>query len=185
MTLRAAWEDEMPKIRTNSKKNIKILCIFIFILFSTNLLFSETPVFLTKDGLLKIGKGKSALSIKVDGNAIVNTFVHNKYEYIEIHINPSLEELVKYNSKKNTYEKYYYTKYCINENDDILLELDPPHFGSSDKRYRNFYVNSDLIFEGDIENFDSMKSFESEFRIYFDGKIILLIHKEQNKWKIK
>jgi len=175
----------MPAIRNNSRKNIKQLCIFIFILFSTNSLFSETSAFLTKDGLLKIGTGKSALSIKIDGNAIVTTFVHNKYEYIEIHINPSLEELVKYNSEKNSYEKYYYTKYCINENDDVLLELDPPHFGSQDKKNRKFYVNSDLVFEGVIDEFDSMKSFESEFRVYFDGKIILLIHKEQNKWKVK
>lgn len=185
MTLRAAEEERMIEIRINSRKSLKITCIFLYLVLSTNLLFSETPVFLIKDGLLKIGNGKTALLIRVDGNSISNTFVHNDYEYIEIHINPSLEELVKYNRKKNTYEKYYYTKYCINKNDDVLLEVDPPHFGSQNKKNRKFYINSDLVFEGAIEEFDSMKGFESEFRVYFHEKIIVSISKEQNKWKVK
>ena len=146
---------------------------------------SETPINLTEDGLLRVGAGKHALSIQVDGNSIGTPFVHNNYEYIEVHINPSLEELVKYDREKHTYEKYYYTKYCVNENDDVLTEVDPPHFGSQDKNDRKFYINGDLVFEGRIEEFDNMESVESEFRVYSNGENILSISKEKDIWKAR
>ena len=146
---------------------------------------AETPINLTEDGLLRIGTGKHALSIQVDGNSIGASLVHNNREYIEVHINPSLEELIAYDRETGTYSKYYCTKYCLNENDDVLTELDPPHFGSQDKSDRKFYVNGDLVFEGRIEEFDNMESMESEFRVYHNGKVILSISKENDIWKAR
>ena len=189
------WENAMAPAKTIAyDRESAVLEHIVWIAFRANAELrvargegtkSETSINLTEGGLLRIGTGKHALAILVDGNSIGTPFVHNSYEYIEVHINPSLEELVIYDREKHSYKKYYCTKYCVNENDDVFTELDPPHFGSRDTKDRKFYVNCDLVFEGEIEEFDSMESGVSEFRVYSNGESILSISKEKDIWKAR
>jgi hypothetical protein len=85
------------------------------------------------------------------GNNIVNYYEKNKNYIYEININPSLMELVIFDTVNLTFRKYYYTKYFIDSNDNAIILLAPQHFNTPEELKNNWklYIN-DILIEDEI-----------------------------------
>jgi hypothetical protein len=120
---------------------------------------------------------------ETSGNYIIHHYQRNKYYIYEIHINPSLNELVIYDTMNEEFRKYYYTKYFIDNNYNVITLLAPPHYNTPDE-FRNvwkIYINDKLEDDGIIIK-DEISFEENDTEIIlFDNNEKLKIIKKRNR----
>lgn len=119
---------------------------------------------------------------EVSGNAVIKQFQKMGSAFFEVHVNPSLSELVVFNLKSKKFTTYMYTQYFINDSLDILAVLDPPHFSSEESDVKKeISVNGNPVCRFDKSMELDVKISSGKFKIYSDGKLIGSIIKNKKK----
>jgi hypothetical protein len=118
-------------------------------------------------------------SLNINGNVILNYYQENDKDIYEIHVNPSLMELVIFDRNNKTFEKYYYTKYYMNNNNVITL-LAPPHFNTPPEfsTIWKLYINNILINDNiKITGIINFEEDDQEIIIYNNSEVIIILDK--------
>ena len=114
----------------------------------------------------------------------MNSFSKGRFEFFEIHINPSHSELVVFNHKTKKFATYIYTQYFINDNMDILTVVDPPHFSSQDRSLKKeICVNGSPVSAFNITDDIDVKIRGGVFEICLNGIKAGYVKKDRKGWK--
>ena len=120
---------------------------------------------------------------QVSGNSVMHQFQKKNRAYFEVHINPSLSELVIFNLKTKNFETFLYTQYVINSRLDILTILDPPHFSSENEgQIKDISVNGVSVCSFNKADDIDVKISAGKFEIYSDNKRLGYISGNKNGW---
>lgn len=120
---------------------------------------------------------------EVSGNAVTHQFQKKNKAYFEVHINPSLSELVIFNLKTKKFETFLYTRYFINSRMDILTIIDPPHFSSENEgQVKEISVNGISVCSFNKSDDIDVKIKADRFEIYSDNKSIGYISGNKDGW---
>lgn len=120
---------------------------------------------------------------EVTGNAVTHQFQKKNKAYFEVHINPSLSELVIFNLKTKKFETFLYTRYFINSRMDILTIIDPPHFSSEEESLvKEITVNGVSVCSFNKADDIDVKIKAAKFEIYSDNKRIGYISGNKDGW---
>ena len=135
---------------------------------------------------LKLNYKNREFKTAVMGNGVMEQFQKGGSAFFEVHVNPSLSELVVFNLKTGKFTTYVYTQYFINDSIDILTVLDPPHFSSEDSDIeREISVNGNSVCKFDRSVEIDVKISAGKFDIYSDGKLLGSISKNKKIWVFK
>ena len=166
--------------------NIKIFSLVILISAVFNSpVFAEIKCSIDGENL-KVNYKNTEYKTSVSGNAVMEQFQKGNSAFFEVHINPSLSELVVFNIKTKKFTTYMYTRYFINNSMDILTVVDPPHFSSEESDIESeIFVNGNSVckFEKSIEI--DVKISAGNFDIYSDDKMMGTIGKNKKNWVLK
>lgn len=120
---------------------------------------------------------------QVSGNSVMHQFQKKNRAYFEVHINPSLSELVIFNIKTKKFETFLYTQYFINSRMDILTILDPPHFSSEEEGpVKEISVNGVSVCSFNKADDINVKIAAGKFEIYSGSKRLGYITGSKNSW---
>ncbi|GEM_PF-4544255 len=120
---------------------------------------------------------------QVTGNSVMHQFQKKDRAYFEVHINPSLCELVIFNLKTKKFETFLYTQYFINSRRDILTILDPPHFSSDDEgQAKEISVNGVSVCSFNKADDIDVKISAGKFEIHSDSKKLGYITGSKSGW---
>ncbi len=165
-------------------KLILINSISIILLFSTNKLYSQKISAEVESDRLIIKYENKIFKIKTLGNSITRYHAFGKKYIFELHINPSLGELIVFDTvKKTTEDSYLYTNYHITKDNLIIILLSSPHYTQDriDGNRWSLYVNHKLLKKNlvvkDRISFDEEKNL---IKIYDGEKLLLKLVKSEN-----
>ncbi|WP_078129821.1 hypothetical protein [Leptospira alexanderi] len=121
---------------------------------------------------------------KTFGNSITRHYPFGKKYIFELHINPSLAELIVFDTvKKTTEDVYLYTNYHITKDGFMIIMLSSPH-GTQDRidgKGWSLYVNRKLLKKNlvvkDHISFDEQRNL---IKIYDGEKLLLKLVKSEN-----
>ncbi|WP_232616664.1 hypothetical protein [Leptospira weilii] len=165
-------------------KLILINSISIILLFSTNKLYSQKISAEVESDRLIIKYENKIFKTKTLGNSITRYHAFGKKYIFELHINPSLGELIVFDTvKKTTEDAYLYTNYHITKDNLIIILLSSPHYTQDriDGNRWSLYVNHKLLKKNlvvkDRISFDEEKNL---IKIYDGEKFLLKLVKSEN-----
>jgi len=119
----------------------------------------------------------------VTGNSVMHQFQKKNRAYFEVHINPSLSELVIFNLNTKKFETFLYTQYFINSRMDILTILDPPHFSSEeDSPGKEISVNGVSVCSFNKADDIDVKIKAGKFEIFSGSKRLGYITGSKSGW---
>ncbi len=162
--------------------------IKIFPVFAALLLICSYPLFAeikcSIEGEQLVLNYKSInYKAQISGNALMHQFQKKDKAYFEVHINPSLCELVIFNLRTKKFETYLYTRYFINSRMDILTILDPPHFSQEESiQGKDISVNGVSVCSFNKTDDIDIKITAGKFEIYSGGKRLGYITGNKNGW---
>jgi hypothetical protein len=115
------------------------------------------------------------------GNSIINYYEKNKNYIYEIHINPSLMELIIFDTVSLTFRKYYYTRYFIDSNNNAIILLAPQKFNVPEELENiwKLYIN-DVIIDDEIiiTNYEiCFEETNNAIIVYNNNEKIIIIEK--------
>jgi hypothetical protein len=120
-------------------------------------------------------------SVEILGKVIINQYPKNNLDIYEIHVNPSLMELIIFDKSNKLLKKYYYTNYYIDINNNIITLLSPPHFNTPDE-YLNIwkiYINNELKYNSvKINGKIRFEENATQIIIYSEEEIVLIMEKK-------
>jgi len=157
---------------------LKKLVYLLFILINT-VVYSQVKYELIKSDLI-CTINNEIVKIDVSGNCVLDQFYTKNFCYIEVHINPSLSELIKISIKDRSFNKYYVTLYRINKKDDVLILLNGPHF-SAGRNTQKIFVNDNAI-ENVALIIDSVMVNDLDFDLYSKGRKVSIVRNNGVKW---
>lgn len=121
---------------------------------------------------------------KTFGNSIMKYYPFGKKYIFELHINPSLGELIVFDTVKKTIENaYLYTDYHITKDNFIIILLSSPHFTQDniDGAGWSLYVNRRLLKRNlVVKNRISFEEEKNQIKIYDGEKPLLKLIKNKN-----
>jgi len=163
-------------------KNKFFPVLFAMVIICSTSLFAEIKCIIEGEELL-INYRNTEYKTSVMGNSVMNQFQKGSNVFFEVHVNPSLSELVVFNLKTKKFTTYHYTQYFINGNSDILTIVDPPHFSSEDAAFeKEVSVNGSSVYKFDKTIEIDVKISGGKFDVYSDEKKIGSIKKNKQKW---
>ncbi len=163
-------------------KNKFFPILFTLFAICSTVLFAEIKCIIEGEELI-LNYNNTEYKTSVIGNAVMNQFQKGSNVFFEVHVNPSLSELVVFNIKTKKFITYHYTQYFINGSYDILTIIDPPHFSSEDAAIeKEISVNGSSVYKFDKAIEIDVKVSDGKFNIYSDEKKIGCIKKNKKKW---
>ncbi|PKL17375.1 MAG: hypothetical protein CVV49_11195 [Spirochaetae bacterium HGW-Spirochaetae-5] len=156
----------------------------LLVIYGTSL-FAEIKYIIEGEELI-FNYRNTEYKTSVMGNAVMDQFQKGSNAFFEVHVNPSLSELVVFNLKTKKITTYHYTQYFINGSSDILTIVDPPHFSSEESDVkREISVNGSSVCRFDKSMDLDVKISSGRFNIYSAGKLIGSISKNKKIWVFK
>jgi hypothetical protein len=159
---------------------MKYFLKIILIIFCINNLFGEEPNIEIDNEVLNLEYEGINILIEITGTAIINSYKKNNLYFYELHVNPSLSELIIFDTINSSMTSYLFTYYFICENNSIVILKAPPHF-SELKEWELYYneelLDNTIILNGDIIFYERNK----EVYIIEDGDEIYMIKEQEQE----